>query len=129
MPRSLLRETRVLAGVARVLHCRKNVGGHSGPFGNVGPRSKRKRRRQVTKLGRVERTEDRRKGWASIDTLEVNVDITMRDRREEHERSIVKAFARCTEKNPREPKLKRGSRICDGYILEQIQRIDGWIRP
>jgi hypothetical protein len=45
--------------------------------------------------------------------LKANVDITARDRRKGHERSIVKAFARCAKKNPREQKLKRGSNICN----------------
>jgi hypothetical protein len=68
------------------------------------------------KLGRVRLTGDRRKGYAPIDTLKAGVDFTARDRREGQERSNVKALARCLEKNPRKPKLRRGSNICGGEI-------------
>jgi hypothetical protein len=44
----------------------------------VGPRWKRQRGRQATKLEREELTGDRRKGLASIDTLKAGGDITVR---------------------------------------------------
>jgi hypothetical protein len=47
----------------------------------ISSRVVRQRTRQVTKLERVELPEDRRKDYASIETLKASVDITMSYRR------------------------------------------------
>ena len=68
--------------------------------------------KQVTKLRRVELSRDRRKGKALIETLEARC-----SRHSEAEvwkvmnGGGVKALPRCQEKNPKEPKLKRGSEL------------------
>jgi hypothetical protein len=63
------------------------------------------------KLERGELFEDRREGYASIDTLKANVNFTVRHRREGHEWRGVKTSARCIERKTRGSKNSRGDRV------------------
>jgi hypothetical protein len=63
------------------------------------------------KLGRGELFEDRREGYASIDTLKANDDITVRDRREGHEWRGEKTSARCIGRKTRGSRNSRGDRV------------------
>ena len=92
----------------------KLVGGPSGSFWYVGPRRKRQRGWQVTKLGRVRVAGDRRKGDASIDTLKASVVLTVREWRGRSRAEQREGVARCIEEDPRKQKLRRGSRPAKG---------------
>jgi len=80
----------------------------------VGPRRKRQRGWQVTKLGRVRVAGDRRKGDASIDTLKASVVLTVREWRGRSRAEQREGVARCIEEDPRKQKLRRGSRPAKG---------------
>jgi len=66
---------------------------------------------KVMKLERGELSGDGREGYASIDTLKANVDITVRDRRGGHEWRGVKTSARCIERKTRGSKNSGGDRV------------------
>jgi len=64
--------------------------------------------RQVTNLGRVELAGDRRKGWASIDTLKSVVDTTVTRRGQGHEWRGCEGSLKMSGEKPEEVKSQEG---------------------
>jgi hypothetical protein len=89
----------------------------------------RQRTRQVTKLERVELPEDRRKGYASIETLKTGVDITVSYRRQRSWAEQCRGAVKVRRENPEEAETQEGIEQLQRVNSEQTQRIGDWTRP